>query len=71
MLRERYKQQLRNENPTLLALDPCRMEAWKKREKEGYYLLPLLHAYFHWNPVVHHELPGAALARHHQTLQPR
>jgi hypothetical protein len=60
-LLDNYKQQLRNENPTLLALDRARLEAWKEREKEGFYLRPLLHAYFHWNPVVHHELPGAGL----------
>ena len=60
-LLDNYKQQLRSENPTLLALDRARLEAWKAREKEGFYLRPLLHAYFHWNPVVHHELPGAGL----------
>ena len=27
-----------------------RMDVWRKKEQEGYYLLPLLHAYFHWNP---------------------
>ena len=60
-LLDSYKQQLRNENQTLLALDRARLEAWKEREKEGFYLRPLLHAYFHWNPVVHHELPGGGL----------
>src|ERR1035437_2183798 len=62
-LRERYQQQLRNQNPTLLALDRLRMDAWRKKEQEGYYLRPLLHAYFHWNPTVHHELPGAAFGK--------
>ena len=62
-LRERYQQQLRNQNPTLLALDRVRMDTWRKNEQEGYYLLPLLHAYFHWNPTVHHELPGAAFGK--------
>ena len=62
-LRERYQQQLRNQNPTLLALDRVRMDAWRKKEQEGYYLRPLLHAYFHWNPTVHHELPGAAFGK--------
>ena len=60
-LLDNYKQQLRSENPTLLALDRSRLESWKEREKGGFYLRPLLHAYFHWNPVVHHELPGAGL----------
>jgi hypothetical protein len=62
-LRERYQQQLRNQNPTLLALDRLRMDTWRKKEQEGYYLRPLLHAYFHWNPTVHHELPGAAFGK--------
>ena len=62
-LRERYQQQLRNQNPTLLALDRVRIDAWRKKEQEGYYLRPLLHAYFHWNPTVHHELPGAAFGK--------
>ena len=56
-----YKQQLRSENPTLLALDRTRLETWSAREREGHYLHPLLHAYFHWNPAVHHELPGGGL----------
>ena len=60
-LLDRYKQELRNENPTLLALDRGRLDAWLQREKEGYYLRPLLHAYFHWNPIVHHQLPGGAI----------
>jgi len=62
-LRERYQQQLRNQNPTLLALDRMRIDAWRKKEHEGYYLRPLLHAYFHWNPTVHHELPGTAFGK--------
>src|ERR1035441_8501913 len=41
-LRERYQQQLRNQNPTLLALDRLRIDAWRKKEQEGYYLRPLL-----------------------------
>jgi len=60
-LLENYKQQRRSENPTLLALDRARIEAWVAREKDGFYLRPLLHAYFHWNPVVHHELPSGGL----------
>jgi hypothetical protein len=60
-LLDNYRQQLRSENPTLLSLDRARLEAWIKREKEGFYLRPLLHAYFHWNPVVHQELPSRGL----------
>ena len=56
-----YKNQLRSQNQTLLALDRGRLDAWRTREREGFYLRPLLHAYFHWNPAVHHELPGGGL----------
>ena len=60
-LLEDYQRQLRNQNPTLLALDRARLERWRREERAGFYLRPLLHAYFHWNPVVHHELPGNGL----------
>lgn len=60
-LLEEYKGQLRNQNPTLLALDRERLEAWRRKEQDGFYLQPLLHVYFHWNPLVHHELPGVGL----------
>src|SRR5215471_10409938 len=60
-LLEQYKRELRNENPTLLDLDRARLDAWLQREQDGYYLRPGLHAYFHWNPAIHHQLPGNAL----------
>lgn len=56
-----YKDQLRSQNQTLLALDRGRLDAWRTREREGFYLRPLLHAYFHWNPAIHHDLPGGGL----------
>ncbi len=66
----RYKQQLRNQNPTLLALDRTRLERWRKEEEAGFYLCPLLHAYFHWNPAVHHETPGAAIQHVGNKMRP-
>jgi hypothetical protein len=54
-LLEHYQRQLRNQNSTLLALDRTRLERWRREKRSGFYLRPLLHAYFHWNPVVHHE----------------
>src|SRR6202142_2043923 len=62
-LLEDYQRQLRNQNPTLLALDRTRLERWRSEERSGFYLRPLLHAYFHWNPVVHHERSGNGVAR--------
>jgi len=35
-LLENYKQQLRSESPTLLALDRARLEAWNARERDGF-----------------------------------
>ena len=62
-LLDAYQRQLRNQNPTLLALDRTRLERWRREDRSGFYLRPLLHAYFHWNPVVHHERAGNGLAR--------
>jgi hypothetical protein len=61
-LTERYRQQLRNQNATLLALDRKRVASWREKEAEGFYLRPLLHAYLHWDPKVHHEIPGASFS---------
>jgi len=44
-LLEDYQRQLRNQNPTLLALDRTRLERWRREERAGFYLRPLLHAY--------------------------
>lgn len=62
-LRERYRLQLRNQNPTLAALDRLRLDAWREKENAGYYLRPLLNVYFHWDPLVHHELPGVSFGK--------
>ncbi len=61
-LTERYRQQLRNQNATLLALDRRRVDSWREKEAEGFYLRPLLHAYLHWDPKVHHEIPGVSFS---------
>jgi type IV secretory pathway VirB4 component len=62
-LSERYKHQLRSDNPALQALDRTRLEAWMEKEKSGFYLRPLLHAYFYWNPRIHHEAADTDLGR--------
>jgi hypothetical protein len=62
-LLEDYRRQMRNQNPTLLTLDRIRLEHWRSKEQSEYYLRPLLHAYYHWNPTVHHELPGNSFTR--------
>lgn len=52
---ERYKQENRSESPVLQALDRERIEAWRARENGGFYLRHFLHAYFIWDPRLHHQ----------------
>lgn len=52
---DRYKQENRNENPILQALDRERIEAWRARDQAGFYLRHILHAYFIWDPRAHHQ----------------
>jgi type IV secretory pathway VirB4 component len=54
--RAAYPRLNRNENPALQEMDRLRMQLWDQNEKHGYYLSHLLHAYFIWNPRIHHEL---------------
>jgi type IV secretory pathway VirB4 component len=62
-LSEQYKNQLRTDNPALQALDRTRLAAWIEKERSGFYLRPLLHAYFYWNPRIHHEAANTDLSR--------
>jgi type IV secretory pathway VirB4 component len=52
---ERYRQENRSENSVLQALDRERIEAWRSKDSVGYYLRHFLHAYFIWDPRVHHQ----------------
>jgi TraG P-loop domain len=53
----RYQQECRNDSPVLQELDRHHVEAWQKRESEGFYLRHHLHLYFIWNPRIHHQSP--------------
>ena len=55
-VRSAYPRLNRNDNPVLQQIDRLRMERWDARAANGYYLRHLLHAYFIWNPRIHHEL---------------
>ena len=55
-VRTAYPQLNRNENPVLQEIDRMRMRMWDANEAHGHYLRHLLHAYFIWNPRIHHEL---------------
>ena len=50
-----YRNQLRSDNPVVQILDRVRLAAWKQREQSGFYLTSRLHAYFCWDPRIHHE----------------
>ena len=54
-LTEPYKNQLRTDHPVIQELDRLRLGAWKQKENAGFYLRPVLHAYFYWDPRIHHE----------------
>ena len=55
-VRRAYPQLNRNDNHVLQAIDRLRMRRWDLNESHGQYLRHLLHAYFIWNPRIHHEL---------------
>ncbi len=55
-VRSTYPRLNRNENPVLQEIDRLRMKRWDANAANGYYLRHLLHAYFIWNPRIHHEL---------------
>ncbi len=41
-------------------LDAARLRAWRDKAATGHYLRPLLHAYFIWDPRLHHRVTGKA-----------
>lgn len=57
-LLQRYAARQRSERPEVIALDDLRLERWKTMERGGCYMRPLLHAYFIWDPVLHHRVSG-------------
>ena len=67
--RTEYPRLQKSESAVLQEIDRHRMSRWDRRSEEGYYLRHLLHAYFIWNPRIHHELAGmmVELRRVHRT----
>lgn len=55
-VRRAYPALNRNENLVLQEIDRLRMQKWDANQAKGHYLRHLLHAYFVWNPRIHHEL---------------
>ena len=59
----RYRDQLRSDNPVVQSLDRVRLAAWKQKEQSGFYLTPMLHAYFYWDSRIHHEVAGTGAGK--------
>ena len=53
----RYNREQRNESPVLQAVDRVHADLWRQRDSDGLYLRHILHAYFIWNPRIHHQSP--------------
>ena len=60
-LLEEYVRGQRSEREEAIALDELRVERWRTKEMGGEYVRPLLHAYFDWDPVLHHRVTGKPL----------
>jgi len=56
-LLDRHNREQRNPSAILRAIDHEHHLAWQKREGAGDYVRHLLHAYFIWNPRIHHQSP--------------
>jgi len=56
-LLDRHSREKRNSSVILQTIDHEHLTAWQTREGVGDYLRHLLHAYFIWNPRVHHQSP--------------
>jgi len=62
-LLERYRAGKKSEQAEVTVLDEARIENWQKRAVEGHYLRPVLHAYFIWDPRIHHQVMGKPMKR--------
>ncbi len=60
-LLERYVGGQRSDREEVIILDRLRVERWSSRETTGCYMRALVHAYFIWDPVIHHRLAGKPL----------
>lgn len=51
----RYNREKRNPSPVLQALDRQQVDAWSKKDVDGFYLRHFLNFYFNWDPRIHHQ----------------
>ncbi len=57
-LLERYIAGQETTSEGVVALDEVRIQRWRDKEADGFYARPLLHAYFIWDPALHHRVTG-------------
>lgn len=57
-LLKRYADGQCSHDEQVRTLDDLRLERWRGQERDGYYRRPLLHAYFVWDPIIHHRVTG-------------
>jgi hypothetical protein len=50
-----------SERAEVITLDELRVELWMEKEATGCFMRPLLHAYFIWDPLIHHRVAGKPL----------
>lgn len=62
-LLENYAAQQCSEHPVSSFLDAMRLDTWHHNAAAGNYLRPLLHAYFIWDPLIHHHITGKSTRR--------
>jgi len=51
----RYNREQRSSSAVLQTLDRVRTDQWRRKEAAGFYIEHHLHAYFIWNPRIHHQ----------------
>ena len=51
----RYNREQRNPSPVLQAMDRQQVDAWSRKDGDGFYLRHFLHFYFNWDPRIHHQ----------------
>ena len=56
-LLDRHHREQRNPSAILRAIDQEHLLVWQRRDMAGDYVSHLLHAYFIWNPRIHHQSP--------------
>ena len=55
---EAYIKQSRCFDATIQQMDETRLKSWRDKDSKGYYLRPLLHVYFIWDPAEHGAMTG-------------